>query len=130
MISIIKYIRILLQELKKKWIIEIRYPQIYPNGLLKSIVPLNLIKNSNGLYIEPEVQIKNSDIIIGKHTYIGYNTKIDSCNSIGSFCSISSDVKIGMRNHPLKILVLLQCFIANTEDGLKKVHLMKELSKQ
>ncbi|MFW3405390.1 CatB-related O-acetyltransferase [Aliarcobacter butzleri] len=38
---------------------------------------------------------------IGKYTFIGNNTIIDSSTmTIGRFCSISSGVKIGLRAHP------------------------------
>lgn len=95
------FLRNRLADLKKKWIIEVVYPKKYPMMHLKSITNKRILQNSVALFIEPNVEIKNSKILIGKHTYIGNNTIIDSCNKIGSFCSISRDVKIGMKNHPL-----------------------------
>lgn len=99
--DMIRFIKALYRQLHKTWIIEVIYPKVYSHGLLRSMVSKNILNNTKGLFIEDNVQIKNPDIKIGKHTYIGNNTIIDSCDTIGAFCSISSDVKIGMCNHPL-----------------------------
>lgn len=99
-----KYIRIILRRLKNIWRIEIAYPRVYAHGRLRSIVSKNILDNTYGLFIEENVSFLNPNINIGKHTYIGNNTVIDSCNEIGAFCSISSDVKIGVKNHPLSYI--------------------------
>ena len=41
--------------------------------------------------------------LVGKYTFINKNTIVDkSTKSIGRFCSIAYDVKIGLGNHPLE----------------------------
>lgn len=37
---------------------------------------------------------------IGRHSYIGYNSEVHSCD-IGSFCSIANQLIVGGANHPL-----------------------------
>lgn len=118
--SVFKFIRILFGNLKQIWIIEIEYPKLYPSGQLRSLIPSNLLKNSYGLFIEEDVQIRNPNIKIGKHTYIGNNTLIDSCSQIGAFCSISSDVKIGMRNHPLNSISTSPIFYSQYRGWLQE----------
>jgi len=99
--SIIKFLRLIYQQLRIIWIIEIKYPKSYQQPYIKSIVPEKILTDTFGLFIGKNVTIKNPDIKIGKHTFIGNDTIIDSCKEIGAFCSISSDVKIGLRNHPI-----------------------------
>ncbi len=41
------------------------------------------------------------DSSIGKHSYIGYNSEIHSCD-IGSFCSIANGLVVGGAKHPLE----------------------------
>lgn len=118
--SLISFFLILLRNLHKHWILEIKYPKLYPHGLIKSLVPETILRNSCGLFIEKDVSIKNSNIHIGKHTYIGNHTLIDSCNYIGAFCSISSDVKIGMRNHPLNFISTSPVFYSRYRRWCKK----------
>lgn len=40
---------------------------------------------------------------IGKHSYINHSTKIGSAK-IGKFCSIASEVVLGISNHPMEFL--------------------------
>ena len=42
-----------------------------------------------------------SNSILGRYTYIGSRVHIDA-STIGSFCSIASDVKIGLHEHPTR----------------------------
>lgn len=51
--------------------------------------------------IEAGVVIKGNVRYLGKGLYIGSDTQITSCDHIGDYCSISSHVKIGLRNHPM-----------------------------
>lgn len=48
-------------------------------------------------------------VFIDRFTYIGFNTHINSCK-IGKFCSISSDVKIGLGKHPTQMVSLSPIF--------------------
>ncbi len=118
-IPYLKFLLELMKILKRKWIIEIHYPKKYPNNHLKSIIP-EQIQKTNGLFIESNVTIKNPKINIGRHTYIGNNTIIDACSSIGSFSSISFDVKIGLRNHPLNHISTSPLFYSKYRRWLQK----------
>ncbi|WP_146260759.1 CatB-related O-acetyltransferase [Breznakibacter xylanolyticus] len=118
--SIIKYCRHLIQLLRIEWIIEINYPKNYRSGKIRSLINPNLLKKTTGLFIEEHVIIKNPNIKIGKHTYIGNNTQIDSCSCIGAFCSISSNVKIGMRNHPLDYISTSPVFYSSYRNWCQK----------
>lgn len=118
--SIIKYCKHLIHLLSKEWFIEIKYPKVYKSGQIRSLVNPYLLKNTTGLFIEENVIIKNPKITIGKHTYIGNNTIIDSCSRIGAFCSISSDVKIGMRNHPLDHISTSPVFYSSYRSWLQE----------
>lgn len=120
MIAIYKFLRVLSGYLHKVWIIKIQYPKKYPHSQIKSILPPSMLKNTIGLFVEENVQIKNPLLKIGKHTYIGSNTFIDSCSRIGSFCSISSGVKIGLRNHPLDFISTSPIFYSKFRGWLDK----------
>lgn len=50
------------------------------------------------VFIDRFVVLHN--VKIGSYSYVGYNSKINNCE-IGKFCSISSDVKIGLGKHPI-----------------------------
>ncbi len=67
-------------------------------------------KISKNVKIGKSVQVgKNSSIsggcLIGDYTFINDYTLIDACViKVGRFCSISHNVKIGMRSHPIELL--------------------------
>lgn len=102
--SVINAFKRILSNLKEKWIIEYLYPKKYPESRIKSLINHKILSNAYGLIIEKDVVIKNQDIKLGRHTYIGNRTLIDSCSKIGAFSSISFDVKIGLKNHPLSYI--------------------------
>ena len=45
-----------------------------------------------------------SNVILGDYSYIGFNSNISN-TTIGKFCSIGSNVKCGLGDHPSKIFV-------------------------
>lgn len=51
-------------------------------------------------------------VSIDKYSYIGFNSHIKNCK-IGKFCSISSDVKIGLGNHPTQMVSTSPIFYSN-----------------
>lgn len=118
--TLFNYFRILYRLLHQVWIIEVLYPKRYPGCKLQSLLLSSILNPTNQLCIEKNVTIKNPAIEIGKHVYIGNNTVIDACNKIGAFCSISSDVKIGMRNHPLEYISTSPIFYSSYRNWLKK----------
>ena len=68
-----------------------------------SISKLSLIDNKSSFHITTHIyrfaHIVNSNI--GKYTYIGIGSKIIH-TEIGNFCSIASDVNIGLEEHTLQ----------------------------
>jgi virginiamycin A acetyltransferase len=72
---------------------------------IESIVPDELLKSFNTI-VEQNVVFHNWNSLqsFGNHNFIGNGAYFDHCSSIGSFCSISADVKIGLRNHNLKAI--------------------------
>jgi len=116
----IKYLRIIYQELHKLWIIKISYKNKYPNCHVESILPNEILIDNLMLFIEKNVIIKNSNLKIGKHIYIGNDTLIDSCSKIGAFSSISFNVKIGVRNHPLNYISTSPIFYSKYRGWLKQ----------
>lgn len=119
-VSVINAFKRILSNLKEKWIIEYLYPKKYPESRIKSLINHKILSNAYGLIIEKDVIIKKQDIKIGRHTFIGNNTFIDSCSTIGAFCSISSDVKIGMRNHPLSYISTSPVFYSKFRGWVKE----------
>lgn len=57
-------------------------------------------------------KIRNSKI--GKHTYIGAGSSIEN-STIGSFCSISHNVTIGLSTHPSRFVSTHPAFYSNTK---------------
>ena len=118
--SIVIFFRYLFQLLHRVWIIRIKYPQHYSSSTIKSVINPSILSNIQSVVIGENVSIKNQIITIGRHTFIGNNTLIDSCTSIGAFCSISSDVKVGMRNHPLTYISTSPVFYSKFRGWVKE----------
>lgn len=116
--TLFNYLRILYRLLHEVWIIEVTYPKRYPTCRLYSLIQPSILNTANQLCVERNVTIKNPSIRIEKHVYIGNNTLIDACNKIGAFSSISSDVKIGMRNHPLEFISTSPIFYSRYRNWL------------
>lgn len=78
-----------------------RYKQKFPHSKIQS--HLNTYwegKLREYSIIEHGCILKGQISYLGRGLYIGNNTLIYSCDHIGDFCSISSDVKIGLIQHP------------------------------
>ena len=77
------------------------YVRKFPDCKILSILPPSVEKAIQpGTTIEKQVVINSGTGPIGRHVYIGKYTVLMNCASIGSFTSISSDVKIGLMDHP------------------------------
>jgi len=96
--TFLQFIRYILSDIKKYYLLTYKYKNAYKTGYFESIVPSRFFE-VEGLQIDANVTIKNPAINMGGYTYIGHNTFIDKCKSIGKFCSISFGVKIGLINH-------------------------------
>lgn len=66
--------------------------------------------------LEGGTQFINSSI--GKYSFCGYNCKIINAK-IGAFCSIASNVKIGLAGHPIN-WVSTSCAFYKGRDSIKK----------
>jgi acetyltransferase-like isoleucine patch superfamily enzyme len=96
----------------KRWFrIKFIYPYKISHKKIKSYIPSSL-KINRGLIVEEDVFISNKINRIGEYVYIANNTFIGNCESIGSFTSISFDVKIGLINHPLDFVSTSPMFYA------------------
>lgn len=83
----------------KTWL-KLKYFKVkYQTGYINSNVPMSFLQKK-GLKINKNVSMHMS-IDLGDYIFIGSNTRIDNCKSIGSFSCISFDVKIGVVNHAL-----------------------------
>ena len=93
-------------------------------GSVRSIVPSYFFQ-SRGLIIEKNVVFQNWKIFksIGNFTFIGKNTYIENCQSIGSYCSISFDVKIGLKNHNLHTISTSPFFYKKSKGWVEKDNL-------
>ena len=57
---------------------------------------------------------------IGDYTFINENTRIDfNCRSVGKYCSISHDVKLGLGSHPLNMLSTSPVFYSKSRNVVK-----------
>ena len=115
----IKFIISLLKDIKEKWYLRVKYPESYPQIKTESLLS-NKIFNSIDLVVGKNVSIRNENMEIGNHVFIGNDTSIDSCSKIGAFSSISSGVKIGMRNHPLDYVSTSPIFYSSYRDWIEK----------
>ena len=78
-----------------------KYKYMFPDSKIFSLLPKEVEKIIlSGTVIEKGASFNSSIKFIGKYTYIGKNTAVMCCESIGAFCSISADVKIGLMSHP------------------------------
>jgi len=73
----------------------------YPKTQIETNFVMPGVKIGEGTIVRSGCKIQKN-VKIGSYTFINENTQIDTnCESIGSFCSISHGVKIGMGSHPL-----------------------------
>lgn len=86
------------------------------NGRILSFVHFNT-QLGNGVIIKSKVKVSKQLKIIGRHTFIHSGVVLDFVSEIGSFCSISRDVKIGLGSHPKKHLSTSPIFYSK-ERGL------------
>lgn len=79
------------------------YPSRYPSSRIYSYI-------NNESILGAELSIgKNtfiSDVVkqVGSYTYIGNNVMLNNCERVGTFCSISHNVKVGLDNHDLNCI--------------------------
>ncbi|MBI5972997.1 CatB-related O-acetyltransferase [Staphylococcus caledonicus] len=85
---------------------------------------LAYIKNSTfegNNYIDRFCKIRNSSI--GRYSYIGFGSDFNNVE-VGNYCSISSDVKIGLGKHPVDYFSSSPVFYSNNNPfGTKEAYL-------
>lgn len=99
--------------------LEFRYPYKLNYSKIKSIVPIKL-KVKQGVTIEKNVLILKHLTELGSNVYVGDHTYIGLCKKIGSYSSISFNVKIGLRNHPLEYVSTSPVFYGAARGWLKE----------
>ena len=110
----------------KIWIhLNFMYPYNPKFAKIRSILPIDL-KVGNGVVIGKNVIMLKYLREIGKNVYIGGNTYIGLCNKIGNFTSISFDVKIGLRNHPIDHISTSPAFYGRERGWVQEDHFVKK----
>ena len=117
---------VLLHIIRYIWIsfkIWIRLNFIYPfskkYSKVYSILSSSLLLGE-GVIIDKQVDISSHLKKIGRHVFIGKNTHIGLCSNIGSFTSISYDVKIGIKNHALSFISTSPIFYSKRRGWVDK----------
>jgi acetyltransferase-like isoleucine patch superfamily enzyme len=64
------------------------------------------------VFVGANSRISNSSL--GDHTYLNTETKISSAK-IGKYCSVGSNVRIGIGSHPTNMVSTHPCFYANNK---------------
>lgn len=94
-------------------------PFIYKNPNIKSYIPLGTNIGKSVVILE-NVEMPKS-LSIGNYTFINSNVQIDfNTKSIGSFCSISHGVKIGLGPHPLNYITTSPVFYSSSRGFVDK----------
>lgn len=90
-----------------------RYPKLFPGSKILSLLPADLEKRvQTGTVIEEDVFLPSSLKKMGRHLYVGKYTTVSNCSEIGSFCSISAGVRIGLMRHPQDFISTSPVFYA------------------
>jgi len=95
------------------------YPRSEKFRRIRSILPKTLNLGTD-VIIEKNVSFSPLIEHIGDHTYIGENAFIDQCATIGKYCSISRDVKVGLISHPLNFIGTSPVFYAPRRGWVKE----------
>ena len=95
------------------------FPVKHRNSTIRSHVPKSC-QLGKKLIIEKNCIIGN-DINIGDYTFIGSGTRIETnTESIGKYCSIAPDVKIGVGPHPINYFSTSPVFYAKYRGVVKE----------
>lgn len=82
--------------------LQVKYPKRFPGSKIHSVLPVEVeALVGKGVQVAENVHISSDLKSLGKNVYIGWDTRISQCESIGNFTSISNGVKIGLINHAL-----------------------------
>lgn len=99
----------------------------YPSCTVETNFVLPGVKLGKGVLIRRGVKVYRN-VYIGDHTFINEDTRIDpNTASIGKFCSISHNVKIGLGPHPLAFFTTSPLFYEK-QRGLVNTNLYDEFA--
>jgi acetyltransferase-like isoleucine patch superfamily enzyme len=113
-LRILSYFNFLIKDLLSPIKTYIKYPNVYINGRVK-INDDSII--GDGVRIFDRAIIGNS--VIGDFSYIGGNCRINNVE-IGKFCSIASEVNIGLGIHPTNLVSTYPGFYSTRKSTIKK----------
>jgi len=92
----------------------------YPSCKLNTNFVLPGVKLGKGVFIRKYCKI-NRGVEIGDYTFINEYTQVDSnTRSIGKYCSIAHNVKIGMGPHPLSYFSTSPVFYSKSRGFVKE----------
>lgn len=92
-----------LEQFKTQASIYLKNPKRFPDSKIETYVPPTL-KIGQRITVKPGVYFSEQLKSIGDYVYIGDRTTLLNVTSIGSYSSISHNVKIGLDNHKLDAL--------------------------
>jgi acetyltransferase-like isoleucine patch superfamily enzyme len=82
----------------------------FPGRVIETNFVLPGVKIGKGVILRSGVRVYRN-IEIGDHTFVNENTRLDpATKSIGKFCSISHNVKIGLGPHPVSFFTTSPLF--------------------
>jgi acetyltransferase-like isoleucine patch superfamily enzyme len=129
--SLLNYIRRKVLEQKITYRIFGKYPRMFAGSRILSLLPPEVEKLIGpGTVIEENVLIPASIKELGRYVYIGRNTYISSCQSIGAFSSISAGVRIGLMSHPDDWVSTSPVFYARRRGWVKEDSYSEDQGKQ
>ncbi|WP_081108168.1 CatB-related O-acetyltransferase [Staphylococcus kloosii] len=109
----------------KKFFLKIIKGKNNKKGQNVRVNPFSYVDNSKfsgNNYVDRLCRIRNTSF--GKYSYIGYNSDLNNVQ-IGNYCSISSDVKVGLGNHPIAFFSTSPVFYSNKNPFNLKINKVK-----
>lgn len=106
-----------IKELTKKLLLIIKNCN-KKNIVIKSYIS-NKVMVEDYVSISKNCYISNSLKYIGRGTFINENVIVDRCESIGRYCSIAKDVKIGLGSHPTDMVSTSPIFYSKSRRLVK-----------
>jgi acetyltransferase-like isoleucine patch superfamily enzyme len=112
---IIKYLKYIISNLSLRTIV-LHYKLSKEHRIKRAIIGYNtIIRNSIlgfDVFIGSQCAVVNTKV--GDNSYFNSNTKVNN-SIIGKFCSIGSNVKIGIGSHPINMVSTHPSFYANNK---------------
>ena len=116
---IIVIVKRIIYKLKVFYTLNYIYPKSSTHKKIRSVLPESIKKIGSDVSIEDNVEFSPCFEEIGNGAYLGKGLYIGYCKKIGSFTSISYDVKIGLVSHPLDNISTSPLFYAHRRGWVK-----------